>query len=194
MKRYADIIPAALLLAVSLAACRPAPTPKPDAYFRIDPPAENYRRAETLPVTFEISAEATATPASPAEKQPEVLWSQIHYPRYHATLYCSYHPLRGNLASLLEENRELIYRQSVYADAVQASRFEDEERPLYATLYELSGESATPIQFIATDSLRYLLRGALYFDTPVQNDSITPVLGYLTDEVIHLIETIEYPH
>ena len=61
----------------------------------------------------------------------------------------------------------------------------------YATLYNLSAESATPLQFVVTDSTRYLLRGALYFDESGKSDSIAPVIDYLSDDIIHLIESIE---
>ena len=54
-------------------------------------------------------------------------------------------------------------------------------------------ESATPLQFIATDSVRYLLRGSVYFDEPGKSDSIAPVVGYLSDHIAHLIESIETP-
>ena len=56
-----------------------------------------------------------------------------------------------------------------------------------------SAESATPLQFIATDSVRYLLRGSVYFDEPGKSDSIAPVVGYLSDHIAHLIESIETP-
>ena len=89
-------------------------------------------------------------------------------PRYRATLYCSYHPLRGNLDRLLDESRELVYRQSIRPEAVQAGTYENDSLHIYATLYDLSAESATPLQFIATDSVRYLLRGSVYFDERVK--------------------------
>ena len=48
-----------------------------------------------------------------------------------------------------------------------------------------------PLQFVVTDSTRYLLRGALYFDESGKSDSIAPVIDYLSDDIIHLIESIE---
>ena len=122
-----------------------------------------------------------------------MLWLDIRYPRYRATLYCSYHLLRNNLDQLLAESKELVYRQSIRPDAIRAGSYEDDQQKIYATLYDLSAESATPIQFVATDSTRYLLRGALYFDEPGKSDSIAPVVDYLTQEIIHLIESIETP-
>lgn len=176
--------------------CRRQYTPKPDAYFRIDPYAETYRRT-TLPgprLSFEIPEGTTETldPDS-AHRHDGVQWLNIRFPRYRATLYCSYHPLRGNLDRLTDESRELVYRQSIRPDVVQASHYENDSLKIYATLYDLSAESATPLQFIVTDSTRYLLRGALYFDEPGKSDSIAPVVDDLSNHIVHLIESIEPP-
>ena len=43
-----------------------------------------------------------------------------------------------------------------------------------------------------TDSAAYLFRGALYFDTPVRGDSVAPVVGYIADDVAHMIETLQH--
>ena len=67
----------------------------------------------------------------------------------------------------------------------------DDERRVYAVLYNLSGQAATPLQFVVTDSAAYLFRGALYFDTPVRRDSVAPIVDYITDDVVRLIETLQ---
>ena len=114
-------------------------------------------------ISFEIPDGTTATlDKDTTLHKNDVKWLNIRYPRYRATIYCSYHILHKNLESLLN-----------------------------ATLYNLSAESATPLQFVVTDSTRYLLRGALYFDESGKSDSIAPVIDYLSDDIIHLIESIE---
>ena len=87
----------------------------------------------------------------------------------------------------------MVYRQSIRPDVVQASSYEDDEQRIYATLYDLSAESATPLQFVVTDSARYLMRGSLYFDEPGKSDSIAPVIDDLSNHIAHLIESIEIP-
>ena len=74
---------------------------------------------------------------------------------------------------------------------IQAQLYENAERHLYATLYSLTGNTATPLQFTVTDSISYLFRGALYFDTPVKRDSVAPVIEYVTQDIMHLIETVQ---
>ena len=185
-----------LTAATTSLSCRRQYTPKPDAYFRIDPYPETYWRT-TLPGTrlsFE-SPEGTTEALDPdsTHRHDGVQWLNIRFPRYRATLYCSYHTLRGNLDRLLSESKDLVYRQSIRPDVVQASSYEDDEQRIYATLYDLSAESATPLQFVVTDSARYLMRGSLYFDEPGKSDSIAPVIDDLSNHIAHLIESIEIP-
>ena len=92
---------------------------------------------------------------------------------------------------LLAESRDLVYRQSMGTPFVTAVEYEDATLPLYAILYRLSAESATPLQFVATDSACFLLRGALYYDmSPLRYDSVAPTLEYLEGDMIHMIESI----
>lgn len=187
-----------LVLAIGAAgiSCRRQYTPRPDAYFRIDPYPDDYRRTTLLSpcLSFEIPEGTTESLDPDTSRQHDgVRWLNIRFPRYRATLYCSYHPLRGNLDRLLAESRELVYRQSIRPEVVQAGNYENDSTQIYATLYDLSAESATPLQFVVTDSTRYLLRGAVYFDEPGRSDSIAPVIGDLSEHIAHLIESIETP-
>lgn len=185
-----------LMTSLSCLSCRRQYTPRPDGYFRIDPYPESYRRTTLLEprLSFEIP-EGTVDSLDPdtSRQHNGVQWINVRFPRYRATLYCSYHPLRGNLDRLLDESRELVYRQSIRPDVVQAGTYENDSLHIYATLYDLSAESATPLQFVVTDSTRYLLRGSVYFDEPGKSDSIAPVIDYLSGHIVHLIESIETP-
>jgi gliding motility-associated lipoprotein GldD len=57
---------------------------------------------------------------------------------------------------------------------------------------ELSGEVPTQFQFFVTDSTDHFLRGALYFNTAMKNDSLAPVIEYIKVDMIHLINTLEF--
>lgn len=196
--RFDKIILCLLLFGMTtgIYSCRQKYTPLPDGYFRIDPYPESYKRSELLLplISFEIPEGTIASLGDDSlQHGTDVRWLNIRYPRYRATLYCSYHALQGNLDRLLAESKELIYRQSIRPDVVRANSYENDEQRIYATLYDLSAESATPLQFIVTDSARYLLRGSLYFDEPGKSDSIAPVIDYLSNDIAHLIESIETP-
>lgn len=197
-KRLSRIILYVLLagLAAGLYSCHQKYTPLPDGYFRIDPYPCSYERTELLQpsISFEIPKGTVASVSNDSSRHgDDVQWVDIRFPRYRATLYCSYHTLRGNLDRLLSESKGLVYRQSIRPDVVQASSYEDDEQRIYATLYDLSAESATPLQFVVTDSSLYLMRGSLYFDEPGKSDSIAPVIDDLSNHIAHLIESIEIP-
>ena len=89
--------------------------------------------------------------------------------------------------SRLSRNRRSLF---CGVSAITAQGYADEAAGKYAVLYTLAGDAATPLQFVATDSATYLFRGALYFDTPVRADSVAPVVGYIADDMRHIIETL----
>ncbi|MBR6757276.1 MAG: hypothetical protein IKM35_02200 [Bacteroidaceae bacterium] len=176
---------------VIFTACHNTTTPLPHGYFRIAPYPSTYKSYTLGDINLQINDSARCT--TPATHTRDgVHWLNIQYPRYNATIYLSYIPLTGNLDQLMNESIELVYRQNINTEQVEAFAYEDITKKLYATLYTLSPESATPVQFIVTDSSEYLLRGALYFDTPVKSDSIAPSLQYIEDDIIQLIESIRH--
>ena len=174
-----------------LTSCRNESTPRPTGYFRIDSYPAQYSPVQLGNISLHINDSAKRIiPEATTDKG--VHWLNIVYPRYNATLYLSYIPLEENLDRLMGESIELVYRQNVNTEQVEAIAYEDYDAHLYATLFTLSAESATPIQFIATDSTQYLLRGALYYDNPVKSDSVAPSLQYLEEDIMHLIEHITH--
>ncbi len=184
------------VFALGILSCQRTYTPKPDGYFRIDPYPEKYRRVSmqesSSALSFEIPEQAQTVLVNDIQSGG-VRWLNVCFPRYRATLHCSYHPLRGNFEQLNGESKELVYRQSIHPDRVQAIAYADTLQAVYATFYDLTAESATPLQFVVTDSTRYLLRGVLYFDEPGRSDSIAPVIDDLTHHIFHLIESIKNP-
>jgi gliding motility-associated lipoprotein GldD len=61
-----------------------------------------------------------------------------------------------------------------------------------ALIAEISGEVPSQFQFTMTDSTKNFLRGALYFNTKVQNDSLAPAIDFMKKETMHLINTLEW--
>jgi gliding motility-associated lipoprotein GldD len=59
-------------------------------------------------------------------------------------------------------------------------------------LFDIKGDAASPLQFLATDSARHFLRGSLYFYARPNRDSLAPVIDYIKTDVVHLIETLEW--
>lgn len=170
-------------------ACHHTATPLPRSYFRIDSYPASYKHHSLGNISILVNDSARCvTPQSHTSE--DVHWLNVEYPRYNATIYLSYIPLKDNLDRLMRESIELVYRQNINTEQVEAIAYEDKDIDLYATLYALSAESATPVQFIATDSSQYLLRGALYFNSPVKSDSVAPSIQYIEEDIMQLIESI----
>ena len=179
-----------LLILLTIEGCRQDYVPKPDGQLRIDPHPATYKPfdREGFPLTFEISQSAQTV----IDSLHSPAWINVIYPRYNATIYCSYINInKKNRDRIFAESKELVYRHGIKAGEIRAQLYENPEQQVYATLYSLSGNSATPLQFTVTDSIHYLFRGALYFDTPVQKDSVAPVVEYITQDIAHLIETVQ---
>lgn len=192
MKNRCRSLPWFLLAALlATASCRRESTgvPRPEGLMRIDRPDTSYRTVSlTFPLTFEIASQARVEQevASPT-------WVNVVYPPYDATLWCSYIALTpATRATRYAESRDLVYVHASKSPSIEVRRYADDRRRVYALLYYLSGEAATPLQFEVTDSAAYLFRGALYFDTPVRGDSVAPVVGYIADDVAHMIETLQH--
>jgi gliding motility-associated lipoprotein GldD len=61
-----------------------------------------------------------------------------------------------------------------------------------AVIAELDGEVPSQFQFTMTDSSRHFIRGALYFNVRVQNDSLQPAIEYMKKDVMHLVNTLRW--
>jgi gliding motility-associated lipoprotein GldD len=48
------------------------------------------------------------------------------------------------------------------------------------------------LQFTLTDSIQHYFRGAVYFNNRPNNDSIAPVLSYIREDVVRMMETLKW--
>ena len=58
--------------------------------------------------------------------------------------------------------------------------------------FSLLGNTATANQFFLTDSTKHFLRGALYFNTSPNEDSLGIVNDFLKKDLLHLINTLRW--
>jgi gliding motility-associated lipoprotein GldD len=101
--------------------------------------------------------------------------------------------MNGNFQQLSEEARMLVYKpHTVKADAISESLYQSAERDVYGILYELKGNTASNVQFVVSDSVTHFLRGALYFNSNPNKDSIAPVVNYINEDIIRLVETLRW--
>jgi gliding motility-associated lipoprotein GldD len=116
----------------------------------------------------------------------------IEFPSLKAKIHLTYFDLHGNLAKLTELSRELTYKHTIRADAIEEKLWSDDSARVYGILYDLKGNTASAVQFFATDSTKHYLRGSLYFMAEPNEDSLLPVITFLRDDIIHLMETLTW--
>ncbi len=172
---------------LALTACSSTPPdPKPFGHMRIHLPARAYSVfADDYPYSFEF-------PAYGEIKKHENDWSTVQLKPFRADIHLTYKPLNNDLHKYLEESRELVYSHTIKANGIRERVYGNPNTHVYGVLYDISGNAASQLQFFLTDSTDHFLRGALYFWAAPNYDSIRPVLEYLRDDVIHLIETTQW--
>ncbi len=177
-----------LFICMSLS-CRNNHTPKPKGYLRIDPLETKYTalNLNELPYGFNIS---TQTIVEMPSKDSSLYWLNIDYPDLHAKIYCSYQAITPQTLSEHEnECRRLTERTVGNADAINEKRYENKEHDVYGTLFLIEGETASPIQFMLTDSTSGFFRGALYYAYGSNADSLAPVTEYIQKDIAELIQS-----
>lgn len=182
-----------LLFLLGTAACSEEFKPRPLGYHLIELPKPAYvPLAKEHPYQFEISryAQLVKDPYPDAEDH----WYDIVYPRFNARVTLTYKPLKNNQATLYElikDSRTMIAKHQIKASGIEefTLRAKSGDQGFYFTL---SGQVPSQFQFYVTDSTRHFLRGALYFNTASKNDSLQPVIDYISADMVHLLQTLEW--
>jgi len=176
---------------IFLSSCASNFVPKPKGYNRIQLSAAQYiPLPDSFPYQFELAGQAKIFRDS--SWISERYWIDIYYPKLGANIQITYKPVRQNrllLEEYLTDSYRLTSEHSVKAYAIDESVIQL-KNGLFATLMELSGEVPTPFQFHVTDSANHFLRGALYFNTATQNDSLRPVIDHVKKDMLHMLNTL----
>lgn len=181
-----------IIFLLVLTACKNEYYPKPKGYFRIDLPEKAFIKFDsTFPYAFEYPVYAKIL--SDKNSQAEKYWLNINYPQFNGTLYVSYKSIDGNLNKYLEDTRTMVMKHIPKASLIENQPYENEITQVYGLTYSIQGVAvASPYQFYLTDSTNHFVRGALYFSSVPNNDSLAPVIEFLKEDIIHMIETFEW--
>jgi gliding motility-associated lipoprotein GldD len=181
-----------IVLWLGLVSCQQDYLPKPKGYNRIVLPDTLYQSlADTFPYDFQYSQHARILKDS--SWITERYWIDIYYPYFDAFVQVTYKPVQGqsNLEEYINDSYRLTSKHNVKADAI-------DDKVLYlksgnvAMISELSGEVPSQFQFYITDSMQHFLRGALYFKTSTKNDSLAPAVDFIKNDIVHLLNTVEW--
>jgi gliding motility-associated lipoprotein GldD len=171
--------------------CQETPTPKPKGYFRIELPKKESATysSNPCPFSFQIPSYSQMLPYRDSIAEP--CWKYLRFPQFNCEVFLSYKKIDGNLRNLMEDSRTLVYKHTLKANAIEETEFRMPGRG-FGVLYDIKGNAASPIQFYVSDSSKHFLRGALYFNVAPQPDSLAPVIDFVREDIVRLMETIQW--
>lgn len=179
-----------MAIALGFAGCEEHYTPRPRGYFRIELPEKNYTGYEArCGIQVEVPVYSRIELLS---EHPDSCWFNVYLPRQKARIHLTYMPVQNNLQPLLEDAYGFAFQHEIKANAINRTVYTNDSTGVYGMLYDLKGDVASPLQFYVTDSTRHFLRGALYFQHIPNADSIAPVLDFVRQDALHLIETLRW--
>ncbi|MEE2954369.1 MAG: gliding motility lipoprotein GldD [Bacteroidota bacterium] len=179
MKKFFSIL---LIFALS---CNSDYTPKPKGYFKLDLPKKTYIEYKSdCPFSFSY-------PTYSIVEELESCMLNINFLSFNAKLHITYLPLSNNLYSHIEQSRNLAYKHNIKANMISEEVFVHNDKNVFGMLYDYDGLTATAAQFYLTDSIHHFFRGALYFNTEV-NDSILPINNFLKQDIRIFIESFDW--
>ena len=180
----------------TLFSCNSPYVPKPAGYFKIDFPSKEYKVFDEAGFTYTFEYPGYATVARDTSffgDPPEnPWWINIEFPQFNAKVYVSYKIIgQYKLEKLLNDAFNLTNKQSVKASYINDSLI-NTPNGVHGMFFKVSGDVATANQFFLTDSTKNFLRGALYFDSSPNQDSLKPVNDFLVQDLRHLINTFQW--
>jgi gliding motility-associated lipoprotein GldD len=165
--------------------------PKPRGYLRMDFTASQFKRFDPPSCPFSFDVPDYAIPVADTNALAEPCWWYLVMPKYNAQLYLTYKPVKGDFSRYLEDTHTLVYKHTARASSI------DEQVVSFRSgvggiVYSLGGEAASATQFFVTDSANHFLRGALYFNTAPNADSLAPVQEHIRKDILTMLKSLEW--
>lgn len=180
------------VLSMSLFSCDKNWLPKPTGYNRIDLPKHEYVRLEQgYPYQLDFSEYSSIEADS--FNLSEKTWINLNYREFGAKVHLTYKKIDGKteFKTLSNDAFKLTAKHQIKAYGIEEAVLIT-PNGYSAVVAELSGEVPTQFQFFVTDSTKHFLRGALYFNTAMKNDSLAPVIEYIKIDMTHLMNSLKF--
>jgi gliding motility-associated lipoprotein GldD len=201
-----------IVLMIFFAACNSTYTSKKQGYFKIDLPAHQYTifNKPDFPYQFEYPVYANIIKDSTYfDSNPEnPYWINIDFPQFKARIFLSYKIIGGKAVYKIKQMNgsykdsiginqfdrmvndafTLTNKNEAVATSIHDSAFHT-VNGISGVFFKVGGNAATAKQFFMSDTTKNFLRGALYFDTTPNADSLRPVQDFLQKDIEHLINT-----
>ncbi|HVU55724.1 MAG TPA: hypothetical protein VHD83_11760 [Puia sp.] len=184
------------LCTLALFSCNSDYSPKRRGYFKIDLPKHAYQTFDNAgyPYTFEYPVYANVVKDSTFfdSSAENPYWINIDFPQFNARIYVSYKAIgRNSFDKLRDDAFKMTFKHSSKASSIDQTPIQT-ANGVGGMYFNVGGNAATAHQFFVTDTTRNFLRGALYFDTAPNEDSLKPVNDFLQEDMVHLINTFRW--
>lgn len=166
--------------------CEQEIIPKPKAYLSLEYPKKAYQKLPIpRPYTFDVLKGNVL-------KDEQKNWLKITYPALKASIDITYREVDDNLLELLKEAEKLVFKHTLKAEEITSKDFLNTKKKVFGSMYEITGNAASQIQFHATDSTKNFIKGSLYFYTKPNYDSVLPAVTYIKKDILRLMETLKW--
>ena len=188
-----------VLLLLSIVSCRPVVNPpKPPGYYRIDTPASHQYQVfdrPGFPYSFEYPVYAVIENDTDAlqQKEKHPYWININFPSLGCVINLTYKEISAGqpLSKLVKDSWDLSFVHHEKADYMD-TKIVDNPYGATSLLYVVGGNTASRYQFVASDSVKHFLRGALYFDVTPNADSLKPATDFVEQDIAHMLRTLKW--
>ena len=205
-----------IILAVFLASCNSEYTSKKRGYYQVELPAKHqYQKFEKegFPFSFEypvygdIIQDSTyfdSTPENP-------YWINVDFPQYGGRIFLSYKQVGGRAIikmkrpdgmtkdsftvnefdRMVEDAFKLTNKNDVVSTSIKETPIKTPNN-ISGVFFKVGGNAATAMQFFLSDTTKNFIRGALYFNSTPNSDSIKPVQDFLQTDIEHMINSFKW--
>lgn len=175
-----------------LVSCTQDSLPRPTSYPRVDYPVRGYQLYKGE-CPFEFKFPVYAEVKKSTEQGASPCWLNVEFKQFNARLHLSYFDFRGKkeLYKMTEDAHGFAYKHSSRAEDISESLF-IYCKNVHGIKYEIEGNTASAIQFYATDSVSHYLRGALYFNTHPNRDSLEPMIQFIQADIDTMLKSLKW--
>ncbi|MCX6331171.1 MAG: hypothetical protein NTZ82_00880 [Bacteroidetes bacterium] len=184
-----------VLFCISLA-CNSPFIPKEKGYANVTFPAKSYQLLDSPQYDYQFEYPMYAFIDNNVNyfgvNKKTDAWINIQFPNLNGTLYVSYKKMKPNqLDTLINDAYKFANNHSNKATYIADSVFTT-PHGVHGVFFHIGGDVATAYQFFLTDSTRHFFRGALYFNTTPNADSLSIYNDFLFKDVQHLVNTFRW--
>lgn len=192
MKISTKFILLLLIVLTSISSCTRSYAPKPHAYPKIVFPERGFELfSPNCPFEMKIPKYSEMIPDSGDFTEP--CWYNMYIPAFDATLHMSYKHFskQNQLDSMMEDAYKMVFKHTIKAEDIEEIEIKN-EFDYKGILYDISGNTATPMNFYLSDGKNNFIRGAFYFNNHTNRDSVAPVVNFVREDILTMINSIQF--